>query len=166
MRGHEHATASTLRHSPPIRAVFASSQASRAAGASARSWADAPPVGACKCRRGAAMGVGTPPHGMCIRNRAPPFYFSPPSKQVTADNIAIADIALNPGILLSYHKLWSVGSDRIAAFHIKTQFIYFIHFSGLSITQYAEVLPLLLNLILVALCAPLPFITSVSYFRA
>ena len=37
MRGHEHATASTLRHSPPIRAVPASSQASRAAGASA-SW--------------------------------------------------------------------------------------------------------------------------------
>ena len=35
MSGHEHATASTLRHSPPIRAVPASSQASRAAGASA-----------------------------------------------------------------------------------------------------------------------------------
>ncbi len=118
------------------------------------------------CRRRAAVGVGTPPHRMCIRNRAPPFYFSSPSKQATADNIAIVDIALNPGILLSYHKLWSVGSDRIAAFNIKTQSIYFIHFSGLSIIQYAEVLPLLLNLILVALCAPLPFITSVSYFRA
>ena len=43
MRGHEHATVSTLRHSPPIRAMRASSQVSRAAGASARSWADAPP---------------------------------------------------------------------------------------------------------------------------
>ena len=37
---------------PPIRAVRASSQASRAAGASAVSPTDAPPVGAWKCRRG------------------------------------------------------------------------------------------------------------------
>ena len=53
--------------SPPIRAVRASSQASRAAGASA-SWADAPPVGVWKCKRAEGTGRGAGAGGGRLRH--------------------------------------------------------------------------------------------------
>jgi hypothetical protein len=75
-----------LPPSPPIRAVRASSQASRAAGICVAAWADAPPgawkreemgTGCRVCRRRAAVGVGCAAPGDLqmggggIRNESP-----------------------------------------------------------------------------------------------